>query len=287
MHALKKISFLFFSAVLLQFPLTSMAMSSTKEMLNDYSLFSNWVKQHSSFRCSSNYLQEKMEEQIPRVLFLGLRAVMDVNPELMSEKLESMDKAKVLFTCVPEKKDRGWGALYDPTSFYVDSDSFKFSTAGNIIVLPENIVRDLFVDPVELKEPSTENPITTKQPWFVYAAWDDQTYNKASVVHEYLHYMGFDNFPSETHNSVGEKDSLIRFDDDVVISCAELSFPTWTLQLKHGLKLKNGAVKDFNLGKACLMCAMAKNNKKGLVRIDASRAEKAISACAPYREIIY
>lgn len=155
-----------------------------------------------------------------------------------------------------------------------------------MIVLPENIIRNLYIDPEDLVTVSGEESKSSKNAWFTVAKFDRETYEKNAVVHEYLHYLGFDNFTSGVHNSVGAADSLIRFDDDLVYSCAELSFPTWTLDLKHGRYLAGGAYKDFNLGKACLMCAMAKISKKKM-RIDGSRGEKAISLCAPYRELRY
>ncbi|MGZ3775391.1 MAG: hypothetical protein ACXVCY_09370 [Pseudobdellovibrionaceae bacterium] len=290
MNRLKKISSIIFFSIALNSPLSSIAAPAKEtnlDILNDYSHFSAWIQKHSTFKCpNDSALQSTMEEQVPRVLFVGLKAIAEVNPELVAAKLKEKANTDVLFTCVPENKNRHWGAEYDPTPFFISSDSIRFSTKGKMILLPVNIIKNLFIDTMALEPVASKEPILAKKFWFMDSLYDQRLYNKNAIFHEYLHYLGFDNYSVDAHNSVADQNSPIRFDSDLVYSCAELSFPTWTLYFGHGRRLENGVVKDFDLAKACIMCALAIDSKPRL-KTDIARAKYAGTVCEPYRQIQY
>ncbi|MGZ3771958.1 MAG: hypothetical protein ACXVCP_20060 [Bdellovibrio sp.] len=275
------LSILLFAAI----PLKSQATISSP--LEDYAEFSSWFQSHTSFKCDEEYLQSEMAEEIPKVIFLGLQAIYDVNPELINAKLKYASKNKIKFTCIEDDDDRHWGALFDPTPFYISLDSFKFSGAGEMIILPKSVVRGLYVPAENLTALSTLRR-TDKQTWLFYSYLNKKTvYAKNAVVHEYLHFLGFDNYSTDLHNSVTAKNNVSRFDDDLVYSCADLSFPTWTLQLRHGFSFKSGAVIGFDIGKACLICATAIDNGKKRPRLDDQRTKGALASCSSYHDLKY
>jgi hypothetical protein len=71
----------------------------------------------------------------------------------------------------------------------------------------------------------------------------------------------------------------------MVYACADLSFPVWAVNLGHSSKI-NDLTKNFDLGKACLLCAMAVE-QDGHIRLDQSKFQKASAVCKDYREFKY
>ncbi|MGZ3771871.1 MAG: hypothetical protein ACXVCP_16335 [Bdellovibrio sp.] len=256
------------------------AHSATIDILENYNLFSVWAQRNYSYECDELDLEKKMSLEIPKVLFLGLQAIKDVNIELLVTRFNSTEKNNILFTCIDDEKIEGLGALFEPSAFYITRNSFKFSSTGQMIILPKSAIRQIFIQENNLDARSVERR-TDKKSWLNSSSKNESLDSEYAVVHEYLHFLKFDNFSTGLHNDLGTQGSPLRFDDDVVYACADLSFPAWTL--KDGKTLiKTGAVVNFNIKNACIICASAKDNGRGGVVIDDNKISAAIRNCSSY-----
>lgn len=259
------------------------AQSANLNILESYPLFSLWAQRNYSYQCDEIDLQKKMSQEIPKILFLGLQAIKDVNSELLSAKMKANGKNGILFTCIDDDKIDGLGALFEPTPFYLTRHSLKFSWTGEMIILPKTAIRNLSLMESDLNQKSLERR-TDKYSWLMSASKDTGLEYQYAVLHEYLHFLKFDNFSTNLHNELGTQNSQLRFDDDLVYACADLSFPSWTL--KDGKTLiKTKVVVKFDIENACVMCALARDNGRDGTLVDDKRMLEVFRNCQSYKDL--
>jgi hypothetical protein len=236
--------------------------------------FSIWLHRHASFECPNDLNSAgPMVGALTEILYYGLQNIENLNPNLLINKIKASADRKVLITCVPTDKNRVWGGLYDPTSIFLDKTALRFSKSGNLILIPVDTIQLLVSQSQNQEFPPTK---LFSVNWDVQAYRDPALYDKGAILHEFLHFLRFDNTPVEAHNSANEKNPKVRMDDDLVYSCAEMSYPFWSLKSRHHTATPS-------IRKSCYLCAMAEF-KNGKVRVSEARASAANDVCAPLRK---
>lgn len=245
---------------------------SSLKILNDYQAFHRWVIARTTFSCRQNPVIERtMRAEIPKTLFFGLRAIGRVNEQVLANRLSSSAGKRLMISCVPNDKGRSWsGAFFNKRNLAFREGKMVYANPyGNLILIPMNMVP---TNPIEGTR-SEVNPLEESQ-FIVHDLGTRQLNQHNTVLHEYLHFLGFDNAHVADHTAVVHVNAKVRMDDDVVFACAELAYPYWSLQRELN--------PSFSLSKACHLCTMA-TVSQSRVSIDPRRHDWADRKCADFR----
>lgn len=204
-------------------------------LFNNKKIFLDWIHNRVDYDCYDKNLNKMMSEFIPDVLFVGLSKIFTINPDLVTHQIQKHFEQNVIFKCLEKTQlEAGFGAF--------------FNMEDNTILIPKDVIAQLVYYHTHQAENSLLN----------------YTYGDNTLIHEYLHFLEFDNLTVDNHNKLFKPESTTAHEIDVVYACAEQAYPSMIL---------------FNFTKACYTCAMAKNLNDSVI-IDLDRSLPARQACS-------
>lgn len=232
-----------YSILIMNFILTSKTFAQVQEVINFETVmssqeqFNNWFLSQTQFVCEDLTLESKMKKRISTIIYAGLKNIDLINHEFLVQKWTEHKNSSLDFQCV----------LND--SFDQMILDFMHVGAGYIPIFDQ-----------------------IKIPTSVFRYIDDNSNN--TIIHEYLHFLGFDNFAAPDHNIFAREHRFV-INTDLVFACAEQAFSYWS---NYEIRYTGGGL-PLTFKDTCYSCAMAAEID-GVVQLDnKGRSKIAIKNC--------